>query len=285
MKLGNYESNQARASQAKPMGAAAFGAQQTTTVTWLGAAGVLINCRGTLVMIDPVLSVTSDDPAISETGEPLLVELPIAPAAIPNLDAVLYTHADNDHLGPLTAPALLHTGAVYHGSALVNRELASMGIPADRMAACRTNDSFAIGPLRITVTPAFHPHQLHRVDYSDYFSGDDCCGYRVETPDGIIWIPGDTMLLPEHLKMTDVDLLFWDIGDNFWHLGLDGALALANVLEQAELILFHFGTFHGPGKPWHNGNPASVQGRLRRPERLHVLAPGEGFAIAKKEGR
>jgi hypothetical protein len=89
------------------------------------------------------------------------------------------------------------------------------------------------------------------------------------------------LLLPEHLKMTDVDVLFWDIGDDAWHFGLDCAIGLANVLEQAELILYHFGTFHGPDKPWHNGNPASVQGRLRRPERLHVLAPGEGFTLKK----
>lgn len=282
MKLGNYASTQAKAPQTQPMSAGSFRTQEGTTVTWLGAAGVLINCRGTLVMIDPVLSIASDDPAISEIGEALLVEPPIAPADVSRLDAVLYTHADNDHLGPLTAPALLHTGAMYHGSPLVNRDLVSLGIPADRTAAHHAGDSIAIGPMNVTVTPAFHPHQLGKMDFADYFSGDDCCGYRVETPDGIIWIPGDTLLLPEHLRMTDVDLLFWDIGDDAWHFGLDGAIGLANALEQAELILFHFGTFHGPDKPWHNGNPASVQGRLRRPERLHVLAPGEKFTLKKE---
>ena len=196
MKLGSFDDRQARAPKTIPLTADAFANHGATEVTWLGAAGVLINCRGTVLMIDPVLSILSDDPAISEIGEPLLVEPPIAAADVQRLDAVLYTHADNDHLGPLTAPALLHTGAVYHGSPLVNRELATLGISADRMTAHRIGEVFSIGPVRITVTPAFHPHQLRLLDFSDYFNGDDCCGYRVETPDGVIWIPGDTMLLP-----------------------------------------------------------------------------------------
>ncbi len=281
MKLGSYDDRQARAPQTMPLTADAFADHGATEVTWLGAAGVLINCRGTVLMIDPVLSILSDDPAVSEIGEPLLAEPPIAAVDVPMLDAVLYTHADSDHLGPLTAPALLRTGAAYHGTPLVNRELGCLGIPGGRRTAHSTGDVFTVGPMEITVTPAFHPHQLERMDFSGYFAGDDCCGYRVATPDGVIWIPGDTLLLPEHLRMTDVDVLFWDIGDDTWHYGLDGAIGLANVLEQAELILFHFGTFYGPDKPWHNANPASAQGRLRRPERLHALAPGERYNLIK----
>ena len=39
-----------------PMGPEAFGPSDHTTVYWLGGAGVFINSRGTLLMVDPTIS-------------------------------------------------------------------------------------------------------------------------------------------------------------------------------------------------------------------------------------
>ena len=74
--------------------------QDVTTLFWLGSGGILINCRGTVLVIDPVLGVQSDNPEMGEAGKRLLVPPPIEAAALAPAAAVLYTHADYDHLGP-----------------------------------------------------------------------------------------------------------------------------------------------------------------------------------------
>ena len=55
-----------------------FGSREDTRVTWLGMAGVLINCRGTVLLIDPLITL------VDSNGEPkceghyrLRVPLPI----------------------------------------------------------------------------------------------------------------------------------------------------------------------------------------------------------------
>ena len=88
---------------AVPIPASAFDASSETTVTWLSGAGFLVNCRGTCLLIDPVLTKDPKDSSRSEAGLPLKVDFPILADAIPAHCHVLYTHADADHLGPVTA--------------------------------------------------------------------------------------------------------------------------------------------------------------------------------------
>ncbi len=131
----------------------------------------------------------------------------------------------------------------------------------------------------ITLTPAFHPHQLFNRDFEDYFKPEDCCGYRITTQDGVIWIPGDSLLMNEHLEMKDIDLLFIDFSNNASHFGLDFAIGLANVHSTADLVMYHWATCYGPDHDWCNADPAQAIPRLRRPERLHILAPGEKYVL------
>ena len=96
------EHGQAVAPQTQSMGSDAFDDSTDGTVLyWLGMAGFLINSRGTLVMVDPVLG---------GFDMPLLIELPARTSDIPRLDAVLVTHADNDHFSIPTCSGLEHSG-------------------------------------------------------------------------------------------------------------------------------------------------------------------------------
>jgi glyoxylase-like metal-dependent hydrolase (beta-lactamase superfamily II) len=76
------------AATTRPFGKEAFSASADTTLRWTGNAGFLINSRGTTVMIDPLLQ---------GFDMPMLIDLPLGPKDVPRLDAVLVTHADNDH--------------------------------------------------------------------------------------------------------------------------------------------------------------------------------------------
>ena len=59
---------------------------------------------------------------------------------------------------------------------------------------------------------------------------EDCCGFWLETPDGTIWAPGDSRLIPDHhLQMPTADAMLFDFSDSEWHFGLDGAVAMANA--------------------------------------------------------
>ena len=280
--FGPFAQYQATAPATMPLPPRYFEDGRETAVYWLSASGVLVNSHGFTLMIDPLLSVVSDDPAIGETGELLLTAPPILATQVENLDAVLYTHTDNDHLGPITAQALMQTGAQFHGPPLVIQELRRLGLAEGRGISHPPGEAFGLGNLELSMTPAFHPHQLFNTDFDRYFTPEDCCGYKITTRDGVVWIPGDSLLLPEHLQMTDIDVMFIDFSDNRSHVGLDFAIGLANVLEHAELIMYHFATFYGPEHDWCNADPATAIPRLRHPERLHILAPGEKYVVHQR---
>jgi L-ascorbate metabolism protein UlaG (beta-lactamase superfamily) len=71
-----------------------------TLVTWLGMAGVLLNVRGTILLIDPLISLVEVDGQLrSEAGYTLRVPLPIQARQIPRADLVMVTHADEDQTG------------------------------------------------------------------------------------------------------------------------------------------------------------------------------------------
>lgn len=96
---------QAKAPDPIPFGREAFQEQPGTTVRWLGGAGALVNCRGTVLLIDPVLE---------GFDMPLLVESPVKVEDVPKADAVLLTHSDNDHFSRDTCRDLQPVCGAYH---------------------------------------------------------------------------------------------------------------------------------------------------------------------------
>src|SRR3954471_23434514 len=108
LKLGTFERYQASALETIPLPPNSFEDGGETAVYWLSASGILVNSHGLNIMIDPLLSTISDDPAIGETAEMLMTAPPIMAAQVKKLDAVQYTHTDTDHLGPITAKELMH---------------------------------------------------------------------------------------------------------------------------------------------------------------------------------
>lgn len=272
---------QATAPKTVPLTESSFAPHSETAVYWLGNAGILINSHGTAIMIDPVLSTLPEDTTRSEMGRlPLLAPPPILAGQVSRLDAVLYTHADEDHLGTLSAPALVRSGAVFHGPPVVAKKLASLGIPANRIIAHPSLDTYTIDSISIQMTLADHAWQApDPAKYGVPYTREDCCGYRITTSDGVIWDPGDTVLLPEHLRETGIDLLFIDFSEDVYHFGRENAITLANTLSGAALIMFHWGTLFAPGQPCLCADPADVAGRLVRPERLHILGAGEKYVL------
>jgi L-ascorbate metabolism protein UlaG (beta-lactamase superfamily) len=110
------------------------------------------------------------------------------------------------------------------------------------------------------------------------FQPEDACGFWIETPDGTVWAPGDSRLIPDHhLQMPAPDALLFDFSDSEWHFGLEGAARMANTYPKTPLLLHHWGCVDAPDFAPFNGDPASLPGLVENPERIVVLAPGEPY--------
>jgi len=263
---------QAKAPKTLPFGKEAFEKSDKTTLRWLGMGGFFINSRGTTMMIDPLLK---------DFDMPVMIEYPIKTEEIPNLDAVLVTHADNDHYSVPTTNDLAEVTKAYHstqfvGSLLKNEELPGFGHDI--------GDVFKVGPVKVTVTPVDHAWQNAYPGTSPRkFKDEDSCGFWIETPDGTVWATGDSKLMPEHLTMPTPDAILFDWSDSEWHFTFEGAVKLANSYPNTILLLNHWGSVDAPDFPPFNADPEKLKDAVINPERIVVLAPGEPYELKRLE--
>ncbi len=261
------QTRQATPPPSQKMNATAFEKSDSTTVRWLGGGGFFINTRGCCLMIDPVLK---------DFDLPLLIEMPIQPDDVPRLDGILITHDDADHYSVPTCKSLCERCVAFHSTQYCASRMTQDG--------CSTQghdigDTFEIGSVRVKLTPTQHDWQNYMGEHNRVYQLDDCCGFLLETPDGTIWAPGDTKFMAKLLEMPRPDLILLDISDSDWHLGIDGAVALANAYPESQLILHHWGTVDAPDMKEFNADPKDLEGRVVHPERIHVLAPGAAFVL------
>lgn len=265
-----------------PLDEKAFAPLNYTAIYWLGAAGFLINVRGTILLIDPVLELDPEDAARSETGAKLRLKPPISTEDLLRVDAVLYTHSDKDHTGPATACKLAQKGVPLYGPYPVFHKLMSWKIPFEQCPVIRYGEMVSIGSSTIQALPADHPWQLENpVKGRIPFRKGECLGYQVDTPDGRLLFPGDTRLMEEHLLLHDVQVLALDVSDSPYHLGPEGAVALANHLESAYLLPMHYATFDEPEVSGFTDHlDDKILPRITRwEERGRILNPGQGFYL------
>ena len=267
------EKGQAVPEKVVPITEKAFEMKDGTEIYWLGNAGALINSRGSTFMIDPVLS---------GFDMPLLIDMPLTEDQIPHLDSVLLTHCDNDHYSRTTCKALAPVVSEFHATRYVASLLRNeLGISGKGHGI---GDHFTIGNVRIMLTPAWHNWQNESPKHHiREFTREDYCGFWLDTPDGVLWAVGDIRLLEEHLHMPTPDAILFDFSDSRWHIGLEGAVKLANAYPKTPLILWHWGSVDAPEWKEFNGNPEELRGRVVNPERVIVLNPGERYYLTPLE--
>ncbi|WP_083610421.1 MBL fold metallo-hydrolase [Pontibacter flavimaris] len=265
------EKYQAKAPPTQYFGTEAFEESDSTTLRWLGMAGFLVNSRGTTLMIDPLLG---------GFDMPIMIEFPIKANEVPGLDAVLITHSDNDHYSRPTCADLKSVTREFHSTIYVDSLMKNQGLPS---FGHNIGDSFNIGGLKVTLTPADHAWQNASPEMNEgrYWKQEDCAGFWIETPDGNIWATGDSRLMPEHLKMPTPDAILFDFSDSEWHFTLEGAVKLANAYPNTPLLLHHWGSVDAPDFPPFNADPEELRKLVDNPERIVLLAPGEPFTLKR----
>lgn len=271
MKITKNINGQAVAKATIAFGKEAFEKINHTEIRWMGNASIMINSRGTNIMIDPLLE---------GFDMPLLIEMPILPQQIPTLEGILITHIDNDHFSRMTCKDVLNVCQSYHAPKFVAEEMNKEGIVA---VGHDIHEEFLMNDVKVKLTPAKHNWQNGSTKYNyREWKEEDYCGYWLETQDGTIWLPGDSKLLEEHLHMPHPDVILFDFADNEWHITLDGAIQLANAYPNADLICIHWGSVDAPTMTPFNGNPENLFDKVINPQRIKVLAPGEIYKLDKK---
>jgi L-ascorbate metabolism protein UlaG (beta-lactamase superfamily) len=262
---------QAVAPMTIPFGKEAFGAAKNTTVRWLGMAGFLVNSRGTTFMIDPLLE---------GYDMPLLMKFPILPKDVPHLDAIMATHSDNDHYSVETFKDLSAVTKAYHSTIYVDSLMKNEGL---KSFGHKIGETFPIGKVKVRLTIADHAWQnAYPKPGQRHFGSGDACGFYFTTPDGTIWAPGDSKLMPEQLNLPAPDLILLDYSeDAVWHFGLEGSAKLLNAYPNASVLLGHWGFVDAPDFLPFNGDPERLKKLVVNPERIKVLAPGTPFELKK----
>ena len=251
-----------------PVGREAFDVSENTEIYWLGNAGVLINSRGTIIMFDPLLK---------DFDMPWLFNSPLEISDIEKTDAVLITHIDSDHFSRQTCKALGGVCKEFHSTEYVAKEAAKDGIFFNKH---KIGDRFTVGNVKITLTPTKHNWQSEKEEFNyRIWKEEDYCGYCLDTPDGRIWLPGDSRLLESHLHMPTPDVILLDFSDDSWHITLEGAVKLADTYPDARLVLIHWGTIDAPGMLPFCSNPEDLFERVNNAERVCVLFPGEKLTL------
>ncbi len=234
-------------------------------------AGFLINSGGTTIMIDPLLG---------GFDMPIMIDMPIAVADVPRVDAVLVTHSDNDHFSRPTCRGVAEVTAAFHSTTYVASLMTKEGLGG---VGHGIGEVFEIGAVRVEVTPADHAWPNEVPGESDHFHlPEDACGFWLTTPDGTIWAPGDSRLIPEHhLHMPPPDAMLFDFSDSDWHFGLAGAVRMANAYPATPLLLQHWGSVAAPDFPPFNGDPEVLCDLVDNPGRIRLLAPGEPYELTR----
>ena len=262
---------QAIAPMTKPFGVEAFASSNKTTIRWLGMAGFLVNSRGTNFMIDPLLE---------GYDMKLALPFPITPKQVPQIDAILATHSDNDHYSVMTCRDLASVTKEFHSTVYVDSLMKNDGLHSFGHAI---GDSFRFGNVITKLTPADHAWQnAYPRPGQRHFNPGDACGFWFETPDGSIWAPGDSKLMPEQLLMPVPDLILLDYSeDSVWHFGLEGSAKLLNAYPNTPVLLGHWGFVDAPDFAPFNGDPARLAKLVVNPKRIKVLAPGESYTMTR----
>jgi L-ascorbate metabolism protein UlaG (beta-lactamase superfamily) len=221
---------------------------------WLGQAGFALKYKEKIIIIDPYLS---DFLAKKYKGKIFphvrLMDIPITPEKVNNVNFVCCTHAHSDHMDPETVSVLStnNPNCKFIIPAAEISEATKRGIKKDQIFPINADQTiFLDKDISIKAIPASHENVKINKNGEHHF-----LGYILRVGDISIYHSGDCVPyegLSEKIKNNNVDVALLPInGRDDFRLknGIAGNFKIPEVLDlclQAEinyLIVHHFGMF------------------------------------------
>lgn len=173
---------------------------------WFGHSAILMNVKGKLLFIDPMMGADASPIAPMRTKRFTGSLLHIL-HEIPSLDAVLLTHDHYDHLDMESIDILKSKTERFVTSLGVGRHLEAWGVETARIQEMDWWDSMALDDLQIHFTPSRHSSGRALKDQSCALWG----GWVIDSGEECIWFSGDGGY-GDHFKEIGERLGPFDIG-------------------------------------------------------------------------
>lgn len=255
----------------------------TLTARWLGQAGFLIRSGDDQLLIDPYLSDSLAEkyrgrrwPHVRMRPAPLTVD------ELPDLRAVVCTHAHTDHMDPATLRPLLARqpkARLVCPRAVLAEAVARSGVGGDRIDALADGDRITAGGFTLEAVPSAHETRSLDPAGDDHF-----LGYVITTADDVrIYHSGDCAPwdgLAGRLQGLGVDVALLPVnGRDSERLsnGVPGnfdfpeAVDLCATAGVATLVPHHWGMFE-----FNTVDPATFDLDLADRRGVHVVVPEHG---------
>jgi L-ascorbate metabolism protein UlaG (beta-lactamase superfamily) len=256
-------------------------------ITYIGHATLLLEIAGTRIITDP-----NFDPHLGRFL-PRVSAPGIALDALPELNAILLTHAHADHLSFDSLDRLPRNIPLYAPPAIA-QWLRGKGYAHVEPLAPGNQTTIPGGAVRIHAERATHHGNRYGIDR--WRSAANM--YLTETNEESLFFAGDTALMPDTHALVervlwsanrtlDVALLPigyappWKPGFRKGHLTHDDALTLFETLGARALVPYHWGTFrHVTATAYDaiNRLRAALTSHDSR-EKVHILEPGESILV------
>lgn len=225
-------------------------------ITYYGHSCLLVEDNGVSVIIDPFLS------GNASSG--------ITPEDI-RVDAVILTHAHDDHFGDTISIAKRNDCPVIAVFELANY-CSSQGVKSE---AVNIGGSREFNGFKVKYTQAFHSSSISAGD-SWIYAGQPA-GVLLTMGGKTLYHAGDTSLFGDMRligEMNSIDCAALPIGDSFT-MGPDDALLAAQWIRTKKVIPVHYDTF-----PVIKQDPAAFCERLSRTGvEGYPLKPGESIEL------
>jgi L-ascorbate 6-phosphate lactonase len=243
--------------------------QPGIALCWLGNLSWLIYADGQLIATDLDLD---------REGRIQASPIPTHDIA-PALNVHLITHGHEDHFSSPSCRILAEkSDCTFVVPANCLDKAQGLGVPEPRLRVARPGEPFDLPGLHVEPQRALHGH-LYGSVYRHANTQD--CGYLFALVGTRFLQPGDTVLLHDHLELSDVDVLF--VSPTEHNTRVNRSAVLINALEPRHIFPQHFGTYvqSEGNRFWTVGYPDELRALLPRPmqERFHKLSQGEVYVV------
>jgi len=195
----------------------------------------------------------------------------------PHLDLLMISHEHDDHFNAKTVTELVNRSDCRFMLPISCLEKADqIGIPEVRRLTMQPGQSRMHLDIEFFAIRALHGHIGQSV-YEGANPGD--CGYRFKLAGHVIYQPGDTVLLQEHLEMPMVDILFVSPTDHNTHI--EQSCRMIEAMQPSWIFAQHFGTYRTEERNtfWTRGYATELKERLPEAmrDRFIIPTPGEVY--------